>query len=56
VFPLPWALPVAMWLLAAASMITCAQRLHTVRHSAGAADPMVPNGEQGQAQPRKGEP
>jgi hypothetical protein len=25
-----------------ASMITCAQRLHTVRHSPGAADPMTP--------------
>jgi CDP-diacylglycerol---glycerol-3-phosphate 3-phosphatidyltransferase len=44
VFPLPWALPVAMWLLAAASMITCAQRLHTVRHSPGAGDPMPPAG------------
>jgi CDP-diacylglycerol--glycerol-3-phosphate 3-phosphatidyltransferase len=33
VFPLPWALPVAMWLLAVASLITCAQRLHTVRRS-----------------------
>jgi CDP-diacylglycerol---glycerol-3-phosphate 3-phosphatidyltransferase len=41
VFPLPWALHVAMWLLAAASMITCAQRLHTVRHSAGAGDPLT---------------
>ena len=36
-FPVPWLLPVAMWLLAAASMVTCAQRLHTVRHSSGAA-------------------
>src|SRR6202008_4945188 len=44
VFPLPWALHVAMWLLAAASMITCAQRLHTVRHSPGAADRMPPAG------------
>ena len=34
-FPLPWALPMAMWLLAAASLVTCAQRLHTVRHSPG---------------------
>lgn len=40
VFPLPWALPGAMWLLALASMITCAQRLHTVRHSPGAAEPL----------------
>jgi CDP-diacylglycerol---glycerol-3-phosphate 3-phosphatidyltransferase len=42
VVPLPWALHVAMWVLAVASMITCAQRLHTVRHSPGAADPMTP--------------
>jgi CDP-diacylglycerol--glycerol-3-phosphate 3-phosphatidyltransferase len=34
----PPALPVAMWLLAAASLITCAQRLHTVRTSPGATD------------------
>jgi len=51
-FPMPAALPVAMWLLAVASMITCAQRLHTVRHSPGAADPLEgtpPPGEQAQA-------
>jgi len=41
-YPLPWALPVAMWLLAAASLVTCAQRLHTVRTSPGAGDPMDP--------------
>jgi CDP-diacylglycerol--glycerol-3-phosphate 3-phosphatidyltransferase len=40
VVPLPWALPVAMWLLALASLITCAQRLHRVRHSPGAAEPL----------------
>jgi len=40
VFPLPWALPVAMWLLAVASLITCAQRLHTVRTSPGAVEPL----------------
>ena len=34
----PPALPVAMWLLAAASLVTCAQRLHTVRTSPGAGD------------------
>jgi CDP-diacylglycerol---glycerol-3-phosphate 3-phosphatidyltransferase len=51
-FPLPWALPVAMWVLAAASMITCAQRLHTVRHSPAAADPLPPAGEQpGESEP-----
>jgi CDP-diacylglycerol--glycerol-3-phosphate 3-phosphatidyltransferase len=37
-FPLPWALPIAMWLLAVASLITFAQRLHTVRTSPGAMD------------------
>jgi CDP-diacylglycerol---glycerol-3-phosphate 3-phosphatidyltransferase len=46
IFPLPWALPVAMWALAVASMITCAQRLHTVRHSRAATDPMPPAGGQ----------
>ncbi|BBZ48453.1 CDP-alcohol phosphatidyltransferase family protein [Mycobacterium heidelbergense] len=40
--PWPPALPVAMWLLAAASLVTCAQRLHTVRTSPGAGDPMGP--------------
>lgn len=34
----PPALPVAMWLLAAASLVTCAQRLHTVRTSPDATD------------------
>jgi CDP-diacylglycerol--glycerol-3-phosphate 3-phosphatidyltransferase len=51
-FPMPAVLPVAMWLLAVASMITCAQRLHTVRHSPGAANPLEgtpPPGEQAQA-------
>lgn len=38
VHPLPWALPVAMWLLAGASLLTCAQRLHTVHASPGAGD------------------
>jgi CDP-diacylglycerol---glycerol-3-phosphate 3-phosphatidyltransferase len=49
-FPLPWALPVAMWLLAAASMVTCAQRLHTVRHSTGAATPLPPPDKSGEAE------
>ena len=42
VYPLPWALPVAMWLLAAASLVTCVQRLHTARTSPGATDPIPP--------------
>ena len=37
----PPALPVAMWVLAVASLVTCAQRLHTVRTSPGAADRMA---------------
>jgi CDP-diacylglycerol--glycerol-3-phosphate 3-phosphatidyltransferase len=37
-YPLPWALPIAMWVLAAASLITVAQRLHTVRTSPGATE------------------
>jgi CDP-diacylglycerol---glycerol-3-phosphate 3-phosphatidyltransferase len=44
VYPLPWALPAAMWLLAAASLVTCVQRLHTARTSPGATDPM-PSGD-----------
>jgi CDP-diacylglycerol--glycerol-3-phosphate 3-phosphatidyltransferase len=55
-FPLSWALQVAMWLLAAASMITCAQRLHTVRHSPGAGDPMPPPGKPGHVNPGGGAP
>jgi CDP-diacylglycerol--glycerol-3-phosphate 3-phosphatidyltransferase len=38
VFPIPMALPVAMWLLAAASLVTVGQRLHSVRTSPGAMD------------------
>lgn len=45
VFPLPGALDVAMWLLAVASLITCAQRLHTVRISPGAVEPLHPTGD-----------
>ena len=55
-FPLPWALPVAMWFLTAASMITCAQRLHTVRHSTGAGDPLPPPGKPGHVDPGTGAP
>ncbi len=36
----PPALPVAMWLLAAASVVTCVQRLHTVWTSPGATERM----------------
>ncbi|MBV9514392.1 MAG: CDP-alcohol phosphatidyltransferase family protein [Mycobacteriaceae bacterium] len=37
-YPLPWLLPIALWALAAASLITIAQRLHTVRTSPGATE------------------
>jgi CDP-diacylglycerol--glycerol-3-phosphate 3-phosphatidyltransferase len=37
-FPIRWALPIAMWLLAVTSLVTFAQRLHTVRTSPGAMD------------------
>ena len=43
-FPLPWLLPVAMWVLAALSLLTVAQRLHSVRSSAGATDPLPLDG------------
>jgi CDP-diacylglycerol--glycerol-3-phosphate 3-phosphatidyltransferase len=43
-----------MWVLAVASMITCAQRLHTVRHSAGAAEPFGAPDER--EKPEKSEP
>lgn len=51
VYPLAWALPVAMWVLAAASLVTCAQRLHTVRRSAGAGTPLPPPGRSGEPEP-----
>ncbi len=38
IFPIPMALPVAMWLLAVASLVTVGQRLHSVRSSPGAMD------------------
>jgi CDP-diacylglycerol--glycerol-3-phosphate 3-phosphatidyltransferase len=38
VYPLPLALPIAMWVLAATSLITLAQRLHSVRTSPGATE------------------
>lgn len=39
-FPLPWALHVAMWVLAVASLITFAQRLQSVRTSPHAMEPL----------------
>jgi phosphatidylinositol phosphate synthase len=37
---IPWLLHVAAWLLAVASVITLGQRVHTVRTSPGAMEPM----------------
>ena len=39
--PLHWLLPVAMWVLAVTSVLTVGQRLHSVRVSPGAMDPMT---------------
>jgi len=44
VFAQPWALPVAMWLLAVTSIVTFIQRLHTVRISPGATEPLASGG------------
>ncbi|MBX7434097.1 CDP-alcohol phosphatidyltransferase family protein [Mycobacterium sp. Y57] len=40
-FPMPWLLDAAMWLLAVASVVTVGQRLHSVRVSPGAMDPLA---------------
>ncbi|OBF21973.1 phosphatidylinositol phosphate synthase [Mycobacterium sp. ACS4331] len=37
---MPWILDGAMWILAVASLVTLAQRVHTVRCSTGAMDPL----------------
>ncbi len=36
----PWLLHVAMWVLAVASLVTLGQRLHAVRTSPGAMEPL----------------
>lgn len=41
-FPVPMALHVAMWVLAVASLVTVGQRLHSVRSSPAAMDPIGP--------------
>jgi CDP-diacylglycerol--glycerol-3-phosphate 3-phosphatidyltransferase len=46
----PWLIHVAMWLLALASVVTLGQRLHSVRTSAGAMDPLTAES-QGEATP-----
>ena len=47
-FPVPAALPVAMWILAVASLVTVGQRLHSVRTSPGATD-VIENPDTGSA-------
>ncbi len=46
--PVPAALPVAMWVLAVASLVTVGQRLHRVRTSPGAMDLIPQPGSPGQ--------
>jgi CDP-diacylglycerol---glycerol-3-phosphate 3-phosphatidyltransferase len=43
-FGVPWLLHGAMWVLAVASLITLGQRVHTVRTSSGAMEPLQPSG------------
>ena len=38
---IPWLLHVAMWVLAVASLVTVGQRMHSVRTSPGAMDPLT---------------
>ena len=54
-FPIPAVLPVAMWLLAVASLLTVGQRLHSVRSSPGAMDP-TRGAEQGSGEPGSAQP
>jgi CDP-diacylglycerol--glycerol-3-phosphate 3-phosphatidyltransferase len=44
-YPVSWTLPVAMWVLAVASIVTLGQRVHTVRSSPGAVDRIEQPGE-----------
>lgn len=54
-FPIPAVLPVAMWLLAVASLLTVGQRLHSVRSSPGAMD-HTHGAEQGSGEPGSTQP
>jgi CDP-diacylglycerol--glycerol-3-phosphate 3-phosphatidyltransferase len=40
-FGIPWLLHVAMWVLAVTSLVTLGQRVHSVRTSPGAMDPLT---------------
>lgn len=50
-FPVPMLLPIAMWLLAVASLVTVGQRVHSVRSSPGAMDKIEPAVEPGNTEP-----
>jgi phosphatidylinositol phosphate synthase len=50
-FPVPILLPIAMWLLAVASLVTVGQRVHSVRSSPGAMDKIEPAADPGNAEP-----
>ena len=50
-FAVPILLPIAMWLLAVASLVTVGQRVHSVRSSPGAMDKIEPAPEPGSAEP-----
>ena len=54
-FPMPILLPIAMWVLAVASLVTVGQRLHTVRSSPAAMSGMDPAGPAAAAEPGDGE-
>ena len=49
-FAVPILLPIAMWLLAVASLVTVGQRVHSVRSSPGAMDNIEPDPEAGSSE------
>ena len=49
-FAVPILLPIAMWLLAVASLVTVGQRVHSVRSSPGAMDNIEPDPEPGSSE------
>jgi hypothetical protein len=51
----PWLVHVAMWVLAIASLVTLGQRLHSVRRSPGAAEPLRTDTAAGSADENSGQ-
>jgi phosphatidylglycerophosphate synthase len=51
----PWLVHVAMWVLAVASLVTLGQRLHSVRRSPGAAEPLRTDTSAGSAEETSGQ-